>query len=69
MFDVHVTPADPAATILDPQRGRPLPPEGAPVAWSPYWEGLRRTRDITVSDLLAEAEEPAVPPPKGKPRG
>lgn len=47
----HVAPADPAATIPDPSRGRPLPPEGLPVTWGPYWAGLAARGDITVENL------------------
>lgn len=56
----HVTPADPAATILDPSRGRPLPPEGAPVVWGPYWALLAGRGDVTVADASpAAAAAPA----------
>lgn len=65
----HVTPADPAAAIPDPSRGRPLPPEGLPVVWGPYWAGLAARDDIIVEDLPdadaseAEAAEFATEPP------
>lgn len=70
----HVTPADPAAAIPDPSRGRPLPPEGLPVTWGPYWAGLAARDEITVADVPeseAEAEPPAAPataPPAAAPR-
>jgi len=57
----HVAPADPAATIPDPSRGRPLPPEGLPVTWGPYWAGLAARAEIVVSEISEEtdAEAPA----------
>lgn len=57
----HVTPADPAATIPDPSRGRPLPPDGAAVAWGPYWALLAARGDVTVRPLAPEPPEPAEP--------
>lgn len=67
----HVTPADPAATIPDPERGRALPPEGAEVTWSPYWAGLAARQDVTASDVAEPAEPaselPAEPPPAADP--
>jgi len=59
----HVTPADPAASIPDPSRGRDLPADGLPVDWTAYWAGLEARGDITVTDVGAapEAAAPAAP--------
>ena len=57
----HVTPADPAATIPDPERGQPLPPEGRAVTWSAYWASLEMREDITVAAVPDEPEPAAVP--------
>ena len=62
----HVKPALPLAVILDPERGKRLPPQGALVAWSHYWAGLEAREDIiVVSDEAAAeaAEAPAEPDP------
>lgn len=61
----YVIPADPAATILDPLRGRPVPADGLEVDWNPYWAGLEMRGDVIVSELPAEA--PAPEPKKSKP--
>uniref|UniRef100_UPI000A98F7D8 hypothetical protein n=1 Tax=Methylobacterium sp. CCH5-D2 TaxID=1768765 RepID=UPI000A98F7D8 len=61
----HVTPADPAATIPDPSRGRPLPPEGLAVTWGPYWAGLAARGEITVSELPADDPEAGPAPEAG----
>jgi hypothetical protein len=57
----HVTPADPAASIPDPERGRDLPAEGATVVWGPYWAGLELRGDVVVS------ADPLNPAPKTAP--
>lgn len=70
----HVAPADPAATIPDPSRSRPLPPEGLPVTWGPYWAGLAARAEIVVSEIsektvpeaAVSTDAPAeAPTPKG----
>jgi len=64
----HVTPADPAAAIPDPARGRDLPPEGAEVDWNAYWAGLAQRGDITVADVKDAAPvKPAAPAKKSHP--
>ena len=47
----HVMPADAGASIPNPERGRPLPPEGETVGWTPYWAQLQARRDIVASDM------------------
>ncbi|MGU3539983.1 hypothetical protein [Methylobacterium sp. A54F] len=71
----HVTPADPAATIPDPERGVALPAAGLPVTWSAHWAALAERGDVTTCDLPdnepdastgvpAPAEAPVEPEPE-----
>lgn len=60
----HVAPADPSATVPDPERGRALPPEGLPVDWSPYWAGLALRGDIVVTDPPSEPDDAGPPAPR-----
>ncbi|GJD65172.1 hypothetical protein [Methylobacterium frigidaeris] len=62
MFDTRVTPSLPGAVILDPSRGRALPPDGAPVVWSPYWAKRERRGEITATPIPPEAPATAEAP-------
>lgn len=50
----HVTPADPAATIPDPARGRDLPPDGDEVEWSAHWALLAGRGDVIVRETAPD---------------
>ena len=66
----HVAPADPGATIPDPERGDALPPEGRTVAWSAHWATMAARSDVTVGepqDEVAEPEAPKAPPESSAP--
>jgi len=58
-----VTPANPKASIPDPDRGNFLPAEGRVVSWTPYWAGMAAREEIEVAEVPAEVEpEPAAEP-------
>lgn len=57
----HVTPADPAASVPDPDRRDVLPRDGREVVWSPYWARRAARGEVTVTDL-AEVAAPEPPP-------
>lgn len=59
----HVTPAEPAAAIPDPERGDNLPADGRPVTWNAYWAGLALRGDITFEDIEDAPAEAQQPPP------
>lgn len=58
----HVKPADPKATIPDPERRGDLPAAGRVVTWSAHWARLAAREDIVVSDPPAPTEAPKDPP-------
>ncbi|KQP11159.1 hypothetical protein ASF28_08940 [Methylobacterium sp. Leaf99] len=65
----HVTPADPTATIPDPERGCDLPADGLPVTWSAYWAAREARGEVVVTDPADAAPEEAdeVPAPEPAP--
>lgn len=59
----HVTPADPTATIPDPERGCDLPADGLCVMWSAYWAAREARGEVLVSDPAEAADEALSPEP------
>lgn len=57
-----VTPADPKASIPDPDRGGFLPAEGRAVTWTPYWAGMALREEITVAEVPTEAPAAEIEP-------
>ena len=64
---MHVKPADPSATIRDPDRNRDLTPEGHPVAWTPYWATLKARGDIIATPTPDPEADAATPAPAAEP--
>lgn len=56
---VIIKPAHPQAAILDPDRGRNLPPDGVETELTPHWIGLEQRGDVIVEEIASEAAEPA----------
>lgn len=68
----YVRPADPGATIPDPERGDALPPDGREVTWSAHWAVMLAREEISADPPRNEAPPepapaPAAPPAAGVP--
>lgn len=56
-----IRPAMAGATILDPDTGAALPPEGVERRRSPYWVGHEMHGDVTITPVADGADAPAKP--------
>ena len=55
---LHLRPAAAELHGINPATGRPLPPEGADVAWSTYWQRRIRSGDVVVVAPKGPASAP-----------